>query len=223
MIDPIKMLYSLSPEAQVFLVLIAIFALVFHATYSPSTADKAPAFLTTLGILGTFVGIAIGLMDFNTMDISRSVPTLIDGVKTAVWASAFGIFCAITIKMRDIEGFVKRKKPAKKAASVEDLIAALNAVEKALIEHNRVAPVEVRAAPVEVRREEPREVRPEEKIYAAPPQQEMIAAAEPEPVRELRLESDAFPEPSVAFKKTPQFESEAPEKPAQWYKSTNQF
>lgn len=220
--DPIKMLYSLNSETQAFLVLIAIFALLFHATYTHSTADKAPAFLTTLGILGTFIGIAIGLMDFNTMDISKSVPTLIEGVKTAVWASAFGIFCALTIKMRDIEGFVKRKKPGPKAASVEELIAALHAVEKALIDHSRAAPVQVQAALRDIQREEKIAPRPEEKNHSVQ-QSEPIMAAEPEPVKFLKLDSDGYAEPPVEFKKTPSFESEAPAEPDQWYKSTNQF
>lgn len=126
---------NLSFETQFFLITIAVFGLIFHATYSPATVEKAPAFLTTLGILGTFVGIAIGLMDFNTNDISASVPKLIDGIKTAVWASAAGIFCALTIKLRDIEGFYTRRKRSVKKANAEELIAALRAVEQALKQH----------------------------------------------------------------------------------------
>jgi hypothetical protein len=125
---------SFTLETQIFLVTICLFTLVFHLTYTRSTAEQAPAFLTTLGILGTFVGIAIGLKDFDTARIEASVPILIEGIKTAVWASACGILCALTIKLRDIEGFIKRKdRGIKKGASVDELIAALNAVEKALL------------------------------------------------------------------------------------------
>lgn len=138
----VDIFYSLSFEAQVFVVTIGLFTLIFHASYTQATANKAPAFLTTVGIFGTFVGIAIGLLDFNTADISRSVPALIDGIKTSVWASAAGIFAALTIKLRDVEGF-KRRKKTKKAASVDDLITALYAVEQAL--KNFAAPVQ--AAP----------------------------------------------------------------------------
>lgn len=128
----VEFLYSMSVETQFFLITIALFTLIFHLTYTPATAEKAPAFLTTLGILGTFVGIAMGLMNFNTMYIETSVPALIEGIKTAVWASAYGIFCALTIKLRDIEGFSKRKHVRKKSASIDELIDALRAVERAL-------------------------------------------------------------------------------------------
>lgn len=127
-----EFVYSLNIETQIFLVTILLFTLIFHLTYTPKTADKAPAFLTTLGILGTFVGIAIGLMDFNTLYIEASVPMLIEGIKTAVWASAFGIFCALTIKLRDIEGFARHRKSEAQKPRLDELIAALWAVEKAL-------------------------------------------------------------------------------------------
>ncbi len=149
----VDIFFSLSFETQVFLVTIAIFTLIFHVTYGPATVEKAPAFLTTLGIFGTFVGIAIGLLEFNTMNISESVPKLIDGIKTAVWASAAGIFAALTLKLRDIEGFRKRR-PKESKASVEELIEALRAVEKALTAHIQppppvpTAPPPPRPAPV---------------------------------------------------------------------------
>ena len=153
--------YSLSFETQIFLVTIVLFALIFHVTYTPATAEKAPAFLTTLGIFGTFVGIAIGLMEFNTVDISASVPKLIEGIKTAVWASAGGIFAALTVKMRDIEGFSKRRRSPVKKANIDDLIAALKAVENALKDSQRVTekpaaeelkPVPLRELPIEMPR-----------------------------------------------------------------------
>ena len=37
----------------------------------------------SLGILGTFSGIVIGLIGFNVNDIPGSVPTLLDGLKFA--------------------------------------------------------------------------------------------------------------------------------------------
>jgi len=53
-----------------------------------------------LGIFGCFLGIAIGLLHFDTENIQSSVPSLLDGIKTSFWASIFGVGGALTIKGR---------------------------------------------------------------------------------------------------------------------------
>src|SRR5205807_2847815 len=97
-----QVINEMSSITEIFIGIITLCAICLHLKYSQSIAHKAPAFLTTLGILGTFTGIAFGLLHFNTSDIQKSVPELIEGIKTAFWASAWGIFCALTIKVRDI-------------------------------------------------------------------------------------------------------------------------
>ena len=37
-----------------------------------------PTFMTSLGILGTFLGIVIGLIEFDTNNIDHSIPFLLD-------------------------------------------------------------------------------------------------------------------------------------------------
>jgi hypothetical protein len=59
-----------------------------------------PTLLTTLGIGFCFLGIALGLLGFDSHDLRGSVPTLIDGIRTAFWVSVVGIGWAITIKLR---------------------------------------------------------------------------------------------------------------------------
>lgn len=46
---------------------------------------------TVLGILGTFIGIGLGLIEFDTNNIEQSVPPLLEGLKTAFLTSIFGI------------------------------------------------------------------------------------------------------------------------------------
>lgn len=53
-----------------------------------------------LGIGGTFLGIAMGLFGFQSTDVQGSIPGLIDGIRTAVWASFAGVICAIGLKLR---------------------------------------------------------------------------------------------------------------------------
>lgn len=56
-------------------------------------------FLTSLGILGTFVGLIIGLQGFSLEDISRistSVTPLLDGIKVAFLTSVYGISLSLS-------------------------------------------------------------------------------------------------------------------------------
>ena len=55
--------------------------------------------LTTLGILGTFTGIFLGLLDFDVTDIDSSVPQLLVGLKIAFVTSILGIASAILLKI----------------------------------------------------------------------------------------------------------------------------
>ncbi len=61
----------------------------------PRYQQFAPNLLTTMGILGTFVGISIGLAEFNTQQIDLSIPKLLDGLKTAFITSIFGMALSI--------------------------------------------------------------------------------------------------------------------------------
>jgi len=53
--------------------------------------DSIPSVFTTLGVFGTFLGITIGLQDFDVDNIDASIPTLLGGMKTAFWTSIVGI------------------------------------------------------------------------------------------------------------------------------------
>ena len=63
-----------------------------HFINSASTA------LTSLGILGTFAGIFIGLLEFDVNDISASVPKLLQGLKAAFGTSILGLASALLFR-----------------------------------------------------------------------------------------------------------------------------
>ncbi len=50
-----------------------------------------PHLFPTLGILFTFIGIAIGLSQFDANNIESSIPNLMNGLKTAFYVSIFGV------------------------------------------------------------------------------------------------------------------------------------
>lgn len=60
--------------------------------------NYAPSLLTSLGILGTFLGIVLGLLEFNTTNVESSIVKLLDGLKVAFITSVIGILGSITLK-----------------------------------------------------------------------------------------------------------------------------
>ena len=67
--------------------------------------DYKPIILS-IGITGTFVGIFIGLWDFDTKDITGSVPELLEGLKFAFITSIAGMLFAILLSV--VENFIKK-------------------------------------------------------------------------------------------------------------------
>ncbi|ANO47988.1 hypothetical protein B0A78_05560 [Flavobacterium columnare NBRC 100251 = ATCC 23463] len=71
--------------------------------------DFIPHLFPTLGILFTFLGIAIGLWNFDSNNIEKSIPELMNGLKTAFLVSIFGVALLVgfsfwtTIKKKKLE------------------------------------------------------------------------------------------------------------------------
>lgn len=53
--------------------------------------DAYPTIISTLGVFGTFLGITIGLSGFDVNDLTRSIPILLGGLKTAFYTSLCGM------------------------------------------------------------------------------------------------------------------------------------
>lgn len=109
----------------------AILIAWFHGpSYSLQTVKSAPSILTSFGIFGTFLGIAFGLMQFDSADIEASVPLMIDGLGVAVWSSVVGILGALSIRLRHaLQSIHAAGRVDNQQATVSDLnesIVALN-------------------------------------------------------------------------------------------------
>ena len=78
------------PLTLMFMVVIAATTIFFQFKFDRYAVNHGPEILTTLGIFGCFTGIALALLDFDTKNINESVPQLLEGVKTAFWASVTG-------------------------------------------------------------------------------------------------------------------------------------
>lgn len=85
-----------------------------------------PNLLTSIGILGTFVGIVIGLMAFDPKDIDNSISLLLDGLKTAFITSLVGMGSSIVYKMLSTTPFLNRNSAGANGKDVgPQLVASL--------------------------------------------------------------------------------------------------
>lgn len=83
----------------IFTAIMAILAIIdIKTTKTPNHRDFK-SIIMTLGVLGTFVGVFIGLLDFDINNIEASIPYLLDGLKIAFYTSIVGMTIAILISI----------------------------------------------------------------------------------------------------------------------------
>ena len=123
--------YNLTTVTWGLIAFMVLLIAYFHGpSYSLQTVRNAPSILTSFGIFGTFLGIAFGLMRFDSADIEASVPIMIDGLGVAVWSSIVGILGALSIRLRSTLSSIRSASAeVEQATTVSDLnlsISALN-------------------------------------------------------------------------------------------------
>ena len=72
--------------------------------------EQFPSIVSTLGVLGTFIGITIGLLHFDSNNIEASIPSLLDGLKTAFFTSLAGMFGSLILSWLVSHVFDKEEK-----------------------------------------------------------------------------------------------------------------
>jgi hypothetical protein len=90
--------------------------------------ENAPTLMTSMGIIGTFMGIVIGLIGFDVTQIDASIPMLLEGLKTAFLTSVVGMIFAVTFKALDACWLADRREPegAAEGVSPGQILKALN-------------------------------------------------------------------------------------------------
>ena len=86
-------IYFIIAFAIIMLVAIGWFWKIRH-----QQVNAVASIVTVIGVLGTFLGIAIGLYQFDTGNIEASVPKLLEGLKIAFITSILGIVGSIALK-----------------------------------------------------------------------------------------------------------------------------
>lgn len=77
-------------------------------------------FIVTLGMIGTFLGIYLGLRNFNAENITDSIPTLLGGMKTAFMTSLVGM--GLSLVLKSINSFRKDDEDEIDKDSTEELL-----------------------------------------------------------------------------------------------------
>lgn len=80
-------------------VVVVIYRPLSEHRIGSSLVSITPNSLATLGVLGTFTGILIGLLNFDVTRVDDSVPELLAGLKIAFTTSIVGIAAAILIRL----------------------------------------------------------------------------------------------------------------------------
>ncbi len=80
------------------IVMLILAAVDIKTTKSPNHRDFKSIILTT-GVLGTFVGIFIGLLGFDINSVENSIPALIEGLKVAFYTSIIGMSLSVIISV----------------------------------------------------------------------------------------------------------------------------
>ena len=62
--------------------------------------EQLPSLISTLGVIGTFAGITIGLVHFDPDHLDASIPRLLEGLQTAFFTSLLGMVGSLILSRR---------------------------------------------------------------------------------------------------------------------------
>lgn len=123
----------------VFALLCSLVSRFGHGAFAARLArvpPAAPGLMTTLGVLGTFTGILIGLLDFDVTNIDASVPLLLAGMRVAFVTSVIGLGAALVFRALELFGRVLvGARPSGDAG--RDPVEELGAIRGAIVEQTR--------------------------------------------------------------------------------------
>jgi len=101
--------------------------LLILAIYKRRFAEFSATLLTSFGILGIFLGFAIGLSGFDGQNLEKSLPYLMNGLKMALITGVVGIFFAFLIKLMNSKQAQQAALPSHQITPA-DIYRALNEI-----------------------------------------------------------------------------------------------
>ena len=123
----------LDPVTSPFVVVIAVvflfalFGRIRRKEVHLSTLERfIPNSLVTLGVIGTFLGIYVGLAGFDIRDVDGSIPMLLAGLKTSFATSICGVVTSILLRFSQGVFRPKFQNHTDEAVTAKDLLDILN-------------------------------------------------------------------------------------------------
>lgn len=104
------------------------------------------ALIVSIGVLGTFIGIFIGLWQFDTANIANSVPALLEGLKLAFATSILGMLVSVvlaSLEKADSASFMDEAATLASISGKLDAVPAIAAETKEIVEQLKKFRVEV--------------------------------------------------------------------------------
>lgn len=87
------------PIMQLFLLGMLVLALIEAAGFLTGKRRDLKSAIVTVGVLGTFIGVFVGLIGFDSQHIAESIPALLDGLKFAFLTSIVGMSLAVLLSV----------------------------------------------------------------------------------------------------------------------------
>lgn len=129
-------------EILIYVILLAV-AMFYQKSFNekihndPTQEFDEPQAIASLGVLGTFLGLAYGLWCFNPTDIESSVPELLSGMRTAFFTSIIGMVWSMGIKYwqnkKEMEYYQQNVK-VDNESNIGDLISYLKLRDEKIFE-----------------------------------------------------------------------------------------
>ena len=121
----------------VFIFFFALFSPLFSAKNSKISTliPIAPGILSSLGILGTFVGVFFGLLDFDIRNINQSLPELLEGLKIAFGTSILGLTGAVLLRVLNP---ILSTSVVNEEAGISDIVESINDLQNTINEGHQI-------------------------------------------------------------------------------------
>jgi len=122
------------PQDSISIIVSVLILLSPFALRKKQKVSELSSLVVTFGILGTFIGIFLGLITFEVTDIYGSVPKLLEGLKTAFLTSIAGMIAGVLIKIFPAIYGIKIEEEKSDDSAVESMIRILNDINANQIE-----------------------------------------------------------------------------------------